>query len=71
MVSCKWHLNLISIGVGSSSKGLGSNLWLLTNKNAPFRWTLDLGPRTLVSSGHKFLLMLPNFVSRSKYKNKT
>jgi hypothetical protein len=36
------HLNLASIGLESSSKALGSNLWLSTNRNAPFCWTLHL-----------------------------
>ncbi len=41
MVPYRCHLNLASIGLGSSSKGLGSNLWFLTNRNVPFCWTLD------------------------------
>jgi len=32
------------LDLGSSFKGLGCNLWLSTNKNAPFCWALDLGP---------------------------
>jgi hypothetical protein len=36
MVPCKCHLNLASIGFGSSFKGLGSNLWFPTNRNGPF-----------------------------------
>jgi hypothetical protein len=35
MVPCKCHFNLVSIGLGSSCKGLGSNLWLSTNRNVP------------------------------------
>ncbi len=49
MVPCICNFNLASIGLGSSSKGLGSNLWLSTNKNVPFCWTLDFGPSSKVA----------------------
>jgi hypothetical protein len=39
MVPCKYHFNLVSFGL--SFKGLGFNLWLSTNRNASFCWTLD------------------------------
>jgi hypothetical protein len=44
MILCKCHLKLAWIGFRSQSKGLGSNLWLSTNKIAPFCWTLPFGP---------------------------
>jgi hypothetical protein len=39
-----WLQLVLEVHLGSSSKGLGSNLWLLTNRNAPFCWTFDLWP---------------------------
>jgi hypothetical protein len=46
--------NLICLGLRPSSKGLGTNLKLLINKNAQFHWTLLLRPlfkMTLIISG--------------------
>jgi hypothetical protein len=40
--------NLICHGLGPSSIGLGTNLKLLTNRNARFHWTLLLGPLSKV-----------------------
>jgi hypothetical protein len=44
MVPCKFSLNLPLFGLGLSSKGRGSNLWLSTNKIVLFHWTMDVGP---------------------------
>ncbi len=43
MMPCKLNHNLIYVGLGPLSKGLGTNLKLLTNKNVQFHWTLILG----------------------------
>jgi hypothetical protein len=43
MVPCKFSLDLPLFGLGISSKGRGSNLWL-----SPDRITLDPRPRTLI-----------------------
>jgi hypothetical protein len=41
MATCTFSLNLLLFDIGPLSKGYGSNLWLLSNKIALFRWTLD------------------------------
>jgi hypothetical protein len=41
MVPCRINLNLPLFGLGPSSKGPRSNLWLLVNKIVLFDWTLD------------------------------
>jgi len=43
IVPCRFSLNLSLFGLGPSSKGHGSNLWLLFNRIALFYRTLDLG----------------------------
>jgi len=48
-VSCRFSLNLPLFDLGSSSKGLGTNLKLLTNKIAWIHWSLDLGPSSKVT----------------------
>jgi len=40
MVPCRFSLDLRRIGLGPSSKGFGSNLWILANRIALFHWTL-------------------------------
>jgi hypothetical protein len=42
MVPCRFSLNLPLVGLGISSWGYGSNLWLSANRVALFHWTLDL-----------------------------
>jgi hypothetical protein len=49
MMPCRLNHNLIRLGLGPLSKGLGTNLNLLTNRNAPFHWTLLLGPLSKVA----------------------
>jgi hypothetical protein len=47
---CKFSLNLPLLGLGPSSKGLGSNLlWLSSHRIALFHWTLDLEPSSKVA----------------------
>jgi hypothetical protein len=48
-VSCRFSLNLPLFGLGPSSKGLGTNLKLSTNKIAWIHWSLDLGPSSEVT----------------------
>ncbi len=43
MVSCRFSLDLPLFGLGPSSKGLRSNLWLSSNRIDLFHWTPDLG----------------------------
>jgi len=45
----RFSLNLPLLGLGPSSKGLGSNLWLSSHRIALFQWTLDLGPSSKVA----------------------
>ncbi len=49
MVPSSFRLDLPPFGLGPSSKGRGSNLWLSANKIALFHWTLDLGPLSKVA----------------------
>jgi hypothetical protein len=42
MMPCRFSLDLPLFGLGSSSKGHGSNFWLSANRTALFHWTLDL-----------------------------
>ncbi len=44
IVPCKFILNLPLFGLGISSKGRGSNLWLSYDRIALFHWTLNFGP---------------------------
>jgi hypothetical protein len=48
MMPCKLNHNLICLNLVSLSKGLGTNLKFLTNRNAQFHWTLFLGPLSKV-----------------------
>jgi hypothetical protein len=48
MVSCRFSLDLPLFGLGPSSKGHESNLWLSSNKIALFHWTLELGSSSKV-----------------------
>jgi hypothetical protein len=49
MMSCKLNHNLICLGFGHLSKGLGTNLKFVTNKNVQFHWPLLLGPLSKVA----------------------
>jgi hypothetical protein len=46
---CKLNHNLICLSPEPLSKGLGTILKLLTNRNAQFHWTLLLGPLSKVA----------------------
>jgi hypothetical protein len=48
-VPCRFSDNLSLFGLWPSSKGLGTNLKLLTNKIAWIHWFLDLGPSSKVA----------------------
>jgi hypothetical protein len=48
MIPCKLNLNLICLGHVLLSKGLGTKLKLLTNRNDQFHWTLLLVPLSKV-----------------------
>jgi hypothetical protein len=49
MVPCRFSLYLPLFGLGPSSKGQGSNLWLSLNRIAQFHWTPDLGSSSKVA----------------------
>jgi hypothetical protein len=49
MMPCRLNHNSICLGPRSLSKVLGTNLKLLTNKNAWFHWALILGPLSKVA----------------------
>jgi hypothetical protein len=49
MVPCRFSLDLPLFGLGPSSKGQRSNLWLSSNRIALFHWTLDLGSSSKVA----------------------
>jgi hypothetical protein len=49
MVPCRFSLDLPLFGLGPSSKGHRSNLWLSSNRIALFHWTLDLGSSSKVA----------------------
>jgi hypothetical protein len=49
MMACKFSLDLPSFGLGPSSKGHGSKLWLSSNRTVLFHWTLNLGPSSKVA----------------------
>ncbi len=51
---CRFSLDLPLFGLGPSSKGCGSNLWLPTNRIALFHWTLDLQPSSKVAFSMNF-----------------
>jgi len=44
MVPCKFNLDLALFGLRLSSKGCGSDLWLLVTRISLFYWTLNIGP---------------------------
>ncbi len=48
-VPCRFSLSLPLFGLGPSSKGLGTNLKLPTNKIAWIHWSLDLGHSSKVA----------------------
>ncbi len=48
-VPCRFSLGLPLVGLGPSSKGLGTNLKLSTNKIAWIHWSLDLGHSSKVA----------------------
>jgi hypothetical protein len=48
-VPCRFSLDLPLFGLGPSSKGHRSNLWLSSNRIALFHWTLDLGSSSKVA----------------------
>jgi hypothetical protein len=48
-VACRFSLNLPLFGLGPTSKGHASNLWLSSNRSALFHWTLDLGNSSKVA----------------------
>jgi len=49
MISCKLNHNLICLDHGLSSKDLGTNLELLTNRNPQFHWTVLFEPSSKVA----------------------
>jgi hypothetical protein len=49
MMSCKLNHNLICLDHGPSSKDLGTNLELLTNRNPQFHWTTLFEPLSKVA----------------------
>jgi hypothetical protein len=51
MVPCRFNLDLPLFGLGLSSQGHESNLWLSSNgwDGALFHWTLDLGHSSKVA----------------------
>ncbi len=49
MMLCKVNQNLICLDPEPLSKGLDTNVKLLTNRNARFHWTLLLGPLSKVA----------------------
>jgi hypothetical protein len=51
MMPCKLNHNLICFDLEPLSKGLGTNLKLLTNRKNQFHWTLLLGPLVKVAIG--------------------
>jgi hypothetical protein len=51
MMPCKLNHNLICFDLEPSSKGIGTNLKLWTNRNAQFHWTLLLGPLVKLTLG--------------------
>jgi hypothetical protein len=44
MMPCRLNHSMICLGLKPWSKGFGTNLKVLTNRNYWFRWTLLLGP---------------------------
>jgi hypothetical protein len=64
-MSCRINHNLICLGFGPSSKGLGVILKFLTNRNVQFHWTLLLGPLSKVAlngQGYKFRSKFSTFL---------
>jgi hypothetical protein len=56
---CRFSFNLPLFGLGASSKGLGTNLKLSTNKITWIHWSLDLGPSSKVAlNGRPFFFPL-------------
>jgi hypothetical protein len=58
-VPCSFSLNLSLYGLEPLSKGLGTNLKLLTNKIAWIHWYKDLGPLSKVA-----LILAPKLVEK-------
>ncbi len=70
MVPCKLNHNLICLCPGPLSKGLETNLKLLTNKNTQFHWTLLLGALYKVALKYKMpKLRISCTRFESKYTN--
>jgi hypothetical protein len=71
MMPCKLNHNLICLGLGPSSKGLATNLKLLTNRNVQFHWALLLGPLprfALTMSGNnltKYLVLMEKLLEEN------
>jgi hypothetical protein len=55
-VRCRFSLNLPLFGLGSSSKGLGTNVKLSTNKIARIHWSLDLRSSSKVTHSDSFAI---------------
>jgi hypothetical protein len=66
MMPCKSQFDYF--GLGPSSKGLGTNLKFLTNRNAQFHWTLFLGPLSKVAPNIEISI---KFVKAQNNGNKT
>jgi hypothetical protein len=60
MEPCRCRLDLPLLGLAPSSKGCGSNLWLLANIIVIFHWTMDLRPSSKVT------LNTPNVIKLSQ-----
>ncbi len=69
MMPCKLNHNLICLGLEFLSEGLGTNLKLLTNRNAQFHWTLLLGPLSKVALSVAAASLIERKTSRAFWKH--
>ncbi len=73
LTTMPFRLNHNLICPGPLSKGLGTNLKLLTNKNAQFHWSLHLGPLSKVAGSNSspnspIAIYIPPFELKKQYK---
>jgi hypothetical protein len=57
MIPCKLNHNMICLGFGLLSKGLGTNSKLLTNRNVQFHWNPPIGPLSQMALNMKQIII--------------
>jgi hypothetical protein len=65
MIPCKLNHNMICLGSGLLSKGLGTNSKLLTNRNVQFHWNPPIGPLSQMALSMKQIIITNHHKKKS------